>query len=190
VAIVDFDVHHGNGTQDIFFDDPRVLAFSTHQMPLYPGTGRHEEVGRAEGAGYTVNVPLPPGAGDEAYAAVMDEVLAPLLRRFRPDFVLVPCGYDCHWHDPLASMRMTTPGFRRVVEQIRTLAEELCHGKMACTLEGGYDLQALSSSVEATVRVLTGSTVDVPDPYGSPGRVDGREAAEPIISAVKKAHKL
>jgi acetoin utilization deacetylase AcuC-like enzyme len=190
IAIVDFDVHHGNGTQDIFYDEPAVLTLSMHQMPLYPGSGRYTEAGRGAGQGYTVNVPLPPGTGDEGYAFVMEAVVAPLLRRYRPDFILVPAGYDAHWNDPLANMKVTTPGFGQMVSQISVLAEDLCGGRMACTLEGGYDLKALASSVEATVRVLSGSELEVRDPHGVPSGALGRDAAEPAVSAVRKIHGL
>ena len=190
IAVVDFDVHHGNGTQNIFYEEPAVLTLSLHQMPLYPGSGRYSETGAAAGRGSAVNVPLPPGTGDEGYAYVMEVVVAPMLHRYRPDFVLVPAGYDAHWSDPLANMKVTTPGFRRIVEQIRALAEELCGGRMVCTLEGGYDLSALSSSVEATVRVLAGSQREVADPYGAPSGALGREAVEPVVSAVRKLHGL
>jgi acetoin utilization deacetylase AcuC-like enzyme len=190
VAVVDFDVHHGNGTQDIFYEDPAVLTFSTQQMPLYPGTGRYTETGRGLGQGYTVNIPLSPGTGDEGYSYVMEAVVAPVLERFRPDVILVPCGYDAHWKESLANMKVTVPGFRRMVGNIKQLADDLCGGKMVCTLEGGYDLQALAAAVEATVRVLAGSDREVPDPYGAPSGVLGREAAKPVVVAVRKIHGL
>ena len=190
VAVVDFDVHHGNGTQDIFYEDPSVLYFSVHQMPLYPGTGRYSETGRGPGEGYTVNVPLPPGVGDDGYDYVMEAVLDPAVRRYRPGILLVSAGYDAHWRDQLAGMRLTVPGYRRMVERLRALAEELCNGRMVCVLEGGYGLQALSSAVDATVRVLCGSKEEVPDPYGSPESVVGREAVEPVVSAVRKVHGI
>jgi len=190
VAVVDFDVHHGNGTQDIFYEDPAVLYFSTHQMPLYPGTGRYEETGHSAGQGYTMNVPLRPGVGDEGYLYVFDAVLAPALRRFQPDLLLVSAGYDAHWQDQLAGMRVTVPGFRGMVERIVHMARELCGGRVVCVLEGGYDPEALSSAVETTVRALAGSSKDVPDPYGSPPTALGREAAEPVVAAVRKLHGL
>ena len=190
IAVVDFDVHHGNGTQDIFYEDPAVLYFSTHQMPLYPGTGRYEETGHSAGQGYTMNVPLRPGVGDEGYLYVFDAVLAPALRRFQPDLLLVSAGYDAHWQDQLAGMRVTVPGFRGMVERIVHMARELCGGRVVCVLEGGYDPEALSSAVETTVRALAGSSKDVPDPYGSPPTALGREAAEPVVAAVRKLHGL
>jgi acetoin utilization deacetylase AcuC-like enzyme len=190
IAIVDFDVHHGNGTQDIFYDSPSVLFFSVHQMPLYPGTGRETETGRGAGAGYTVNVPLPPGAGDEAYEHVFDSVLAPLLRRFRPDILIVSAGYDSHWRDQLAGMRATVPGFQRTATQLKRLADELCGGKIAFVLEGGYDLRVLAGAVEATLRVLTDADKEVLDPYGMPPDSLGREAVEPILASIRRIHGL
>jgi acetoin utilization deacetylase AcuC-like enzyme len=190
VAIVDFDVHHGNGTQDIFYDSPAVLFFSVHQMPLYPGTGRESETGRGPGAGYTVNVPLRPGVGDEGYSYVLDAVLAPLLRRYRPDILLVSAGYDSHWSDQLAGMMATVPGFRRTAAQLKGLAEELCGGKVIFVLEGGYDLMVLASAVEATLCVLMGSDRVVHDPHGTPPSPPGRDAVEPIVASVRRIHGL
>ncbi len=190
IAVVDFDVHHGNGTQAIFYEDPSVLFFSVHQSPLYPGSGRYDEIGRGAGEGYTVNVPLRPGVGDQGYGHVFESVLEPLLRRYRPDIILVSAGYDAHWREQLASMRVTVPGFRGMVERIRDLARELCSGRVVAVLEGGYDLQALSSAVEASVRALVGSSLSVPDPYGSPSGVLGLDAVEPVVSAVRRVHGL
>lgn len=190
VAIVDFDVHHGNGTQEIFYDDPSVLYFSTHQAPLYPGTGHYSEVGAGAGKGYTVNVPLQPGVGDEGCSYVLEAVLVPVLRRYRPDLLLVSAGYDPHWREQLANLRVTVPGFRRLVAQLRDLAEELSGGRTVYVLEGGYDLPALSTSVEATVRVLCGSQQEVVDPYGSPATALGRDAVEPTVAAVRRLHDL
>lgn len=190
IALVDFDVHHGNGTQDIFYDEPDVLYFSTHQSPLYPGTGRTTETGRGAGEGYTVNVPLPPGTGDDGYSFVLAEVLTPLLRRYRPDVLLVSAGYDPHWKEQLASMRVTVPGFRRMVAQIKVLADELCGGRVAATLEGGYDLEALPCAVEATVRELSGSRREVADPYGSPPHAGGPAEVAAVVEAAKKIHRL
>jgi acetoin utilization deacetylase AcuC-like enzyme len=190
VAVVDFDVHHGNGTQDMFYDDPAVLFFSTHQSPLYPGTGRYQETGRGAGLGYTVNLPLPIGTGDEGHLYVFDTILAPLLRRYQPDVLLVSAGYDGHWRDQLANMTLTVPGYRSLVARVRELAEELCRGRMVFLLEGGYNLEALSASVEATVRELAGSTLEVADPYGVPEGVAGTDMVEPLVSAVRKLHRL
>jgi acetoin utilization deacetylase AcuC-like enzyme len=190
VGIVDFDVHHGNGTQDAFYDDPAVLYFSTHQMPLFPGTGGYREIGRGAGEGYNVNVPLAPGVGDEGYALVFDAVLAPLLHLYRPDILLVSAGYDAHWRDPLASMRVTVQGFRAMVSRIQGLARELCGGRAVYVLEGGYDAAALGSAVEATVRVLRGSQEEVADPHGEPGGASDRGMVEATVAAVRGLHGL
>ncbi len=190
LAIVDCDVHHGNGTQDIFYSDPSVLYFSVHQMPLFPGSGRYDETGRGPGRGYTANVPLPAGSGDDAYGYVMETVMAPLVRRYQPDMLLVSAGYDPHWRDPLAGMQVTLSGFRRIASLIQEVAAESCGGRAVYLLEGGYDLLALSSAVEATVRVLCGSQRELADPYGAPSAALGREAVESVVVAVRRVHGL
>jgi acetoin utilization deacetylase AcuC-like enzyme len=169
VLIVDFDAHHGNGTQEAFYRDDSVLYFSTHQAHFYPGTGGAEEHGEGAGTGYTVNVPLEAGAGDEEVVAAYEQVLTPLARRFRPELILVSAGYDAHWADPLTSLGLTVTGFGRTVAALRELALELCKGRMVLTLEGGYNLEALSYSVLATFRSLAGATA-WDDPLGEPSR--------------------
>lgn len=149
VAILDWDVHHGNGTQHIFYDDPTVLYLSCHQYPHYPGTGAPTEVGVGMGRGATVNVGLPAGAGNAEYRAAFDQVLAPALRRFRPDILLVSAGFDAHVDDPLASMRVTRDGYASMARILRRVADEVCEGRVVCALEGGYALDALAGSVVA-----------------------------------------
>jgi acetoin utilization deacetylase AcuC-like enzyme len=156
VLIVDYDVHHGNGTADSFYSDPRVLYFSTHQYPHYPGTGHWSEKGSGEGEGYTVNVPLPGGVGDEGYSRVFEELLAPIAERYDPELVLVSVGYDAHWRDPLAQMRLSTSGYWWLAGHLRELADRTCQGRVAFTLEGGYDLEALTFGVVATFDALRG----------------------------------
>lgn len=168
VLIVDFDVHHGNGTQEIFYEDPSVMYFSMHQYPAYPGTGRSTETGHGAGLGTTVNVPLPAGVGDLGHLVALQEVLLPAAQRFRPDLILVSAGYDSHWRNTayLNSIRMSVSvsGFAQWVSFLKELAGELCGGKLAFTLEGGYDPEALAWSVDATFRVLLGEPVH--DPIG------------------------
>jgi len=154
VLIVDWDVHHGNGTQAAFDEDPTVLYFSTHQHPCYPGTGSAEERGTGEGTGYTVNVPLPAGAGDAEYLRVFREVLKPQALAFHPDFVFVSAGFDAHEADPLGGMKVTTNGFAELTAVVREIAEECCAGRLVSVLEGGYDLDALADSVAAHLSVL------------------------------------
>ncbi len=152
--IVDWDVHHGNGTQHIFEDDDTVFYFSTHQFPFYPGTGARPETGRGRGAGFTLNVPLPPGSGDREYLGVFREILRPAIDRFRPDAILISAGFDAHRADPLASMSLTEEGYAGMTDVVRQAAVEHCGGRIVSLLEGGYDLQALGASVEAHLRTL------------------------------------
>jgi acetoin utilization deacetylase AcuC-like enzyme len=156
IAIVDFDVHHGNGTQHLFERDPSILYVSTHQYPYYPGTGAADELGMGDGTGFTVNVPIESGAVDGDYRLVFDEVVLPVLRQYRPDLLLVSAGFDAHERDPLATMRVTAGGFGAMTMALRAVAEETCGGRMALVTEGGYDLQALSASLEQAVRALAG----------------------------------
>jgi acetoin utilization deacetylase AcuC-like enzyme len=189
VLIVDFDVHHGNGTQDIFYDRDDVVLFSTHQFPLYPGTGRLGETGAGAGEGYTVNLPLPPGCGDAAYRRAFDEVLAPLARRWRPDLILVSAGYDAHWSDPLANMRLTVEGYVAMVERLCGLARELCGGRLVALLEGGYNLGAVAASVVATCQVLSGQA-PIGDPLGPPPAAPTPSAADQVLAAARQLHHI
>ncbi len=189
VFIADFDVHHGNGTQDIFYDDPSVFYFSVHQWPLYPGTGRAGETGTGKGVGTTANVPLPPGCGDEPYLEVFQRVLLPLAHRFRPEMILVSVGYDGHWADCISYMQLTISGFARMVSLLRQMADDLCQGRLVLTLEGGYHLRALSYSVKATFDILLGKT-EIEDPLGQPtGRIKEPDTGA-IIQQVKQVHRL
>jgi acetoin utilization deacetylase AcuC-like enzyme len=151
VAIVDFDVHHGNGTQDVFYRDGRVLFVSLHQFPFYPGTGAVDEVGEGEGRGATVNVPLSEGAGDAAYALAFESVVLPALARFEPTLLLVSAGFDGHARDPLAHMQLTERGYAHMVGELSRFAGER---PLALFLEGGYDLPALEASLAASLRAL------------------------------------
>jgi acetoin utilization deacetylase AcuC-like enzyme len=187
VAIVDFDVHHGNGTQDAFYADDRVLFCSLHQFPLYPGTGRAEETGNGVGRGYTVNIPLPPGCGDVAYRESFEQIVEPALRRFRPELILVSAGFDAHWADPLAEMRVSTNGFVAMTRTLMALADDLCGGRLAFTLEGGYDLPALASSVVAVVTALVGESPR--DTLGPPGG-GALLNIGPVLDRIRRVHGL
>ncbi len=151
VAIVDYDVHHGNGTQHIFETDPHVLYISTHQFPYYPGTGAADEVGREAGKGFTVNVPLEVGAVDEDFQVAFSRVVLPVLRQFEPDLIIVSAGVDAHERDPLGGMRLSTAAFGAMTRDLRAVAEECCHGRILSVIEGGYDLEALSASLDAII---------------------------------------
>ncbi|MFZ1120494.1 MAG: histone deacetylase [Candidatus Binataceae bacterium] len=161
VLVVDWDVHHGNGIQDIFYDSPEVLYFSTHQFPFYPGTGALDEVGFGAGAGYTVNAPMPATFGDNEYLRIFDDVLAPVVRQYRPEFILVSSGFDAHFRDPLGGMRVTEGGFAALARRVKRMAAECCGGRMAVALEGGYDLQALADSGRSVIEEL-GRAADEP----------------------------
>jgi len=158
VLVVDWDVHHGNGTQHIFYDDPSVFYFSVHQYPHYPGTGSAGETGSGAGQGYTLNVPLPAGSGDAEYVNVFKNILIPAALGFDPDIVLVSAGFDAHIDDPLAGMAVTTAGFGRMASIVSSIADRCCDGRLAITLEGGYDLNALSHSVLAVLKVMAGES--------------------------------
>lgn len=167
VLIVDFDVHHGNGTQDIFYDDPSVLLVSIHQYHhfFYPGTGDIDEIGIGPGEGYTINVPFPPGAGDRAYRRVFKELLVPKANEFRPDVLLVSAGFDAHWIDPLASAALSLKGYSEIATQLINMADHLCDGKILFVLEGGYQPTALAHGVLNVLYRLLGQD-DISDPLG------------------------
>ncbi len=188
VLIVDFDVHHGNGTQDAFYGDGSVLFFSTHQYPYYPGTGHWRDTGRGAGAGSTVNVPFPAGVGDVGYFAAFDQVLAPLASRFQPQLILVSAGYDAHWNDPLASMQLTIAGYAGLIDRLLALAGELCQGRIVFTLEGGYHLDVLAHAVLTTLRQLAGLDDPISDPLG-PCPWDERDAST-LLAQVRQVHGL
>lgn len=153
VAIVDFDVHHGNGTQRTFYEDPTVLFASSHQFPYYPGTGAAAETGRGAGVGFTLNVPLEAGATDREVEDAYARVILPRVRAFAPELILVSAGFDAHERDPLGQLRMTTAGFSRLTRAIVNLADEVCDGRVVIVTEGGYDLHTLAECLQAVIDV-------------------------------------
>lgn len=188
VAIVDIDVHHGNGTQDVFYRDPSVLFFSTHQFPFYPGTGAAYETGEGRAEGATINVPLPSNVGDEGYMTIYHQLLFPAARLFRPELILVSAGYDAHWLDPLANMRLSITGYTNLMRELMALADELCDGRLVVQLEGGYHIGALSHSVLSAVRLLSHSHQGVSDPFGTaPG---GERDISPLLTKLRKLHHI
>jgi acetoin utilization deacetylase AcuC-like enzyme len=162
VAIVDFDVHHGNGTQHIFERDPSVLYVSLHQSPFYPGTGSAWEIGVGSGAGTTVNVPMEAGAVDEDYRVAFADLVIPVIRQFEPSLLLVSAGFDAHERDPLASMRLTTPAFSAMTSELRLVADECCEGRIVAVTEGGYDLRVLADALRSIVAALEPETTRTP----------------------------
>lgn len=154
VLIVDWDVHHGNGTQHSFEDDPSVFFFSTHQYPHYPGTGRATERGRGAGEGFTINVPMEAGEGDEEYRAVFQKSLVPAADAFKPEFVIISAGFDAHRDDPLASMRLTEEGYADLTGIVAGIANRHASGRILSSLEGGYHLTSLAASVDRHIQAL------------------------------------
>jgi len=186
VAIVDIDIHHGNGTQDAFFEDPRVLYVSTHQYPYYPGSGHWREAGD----GTTLNLSLPGGCGDAEYGLLLNEVIAPKLRRFNPQLILISAGYDAHHADPIdgALMQLSCSGYSGLIAALRDLAAELCDGRIVVALEGGYDLVALSWSVRNSIEALLGEPL-APDPIGPAPPYPAPDLAE-LVASVKQLHGI
>jgi acetoin utilization deacetylase AcuC-like enzyme len=163
IMIVDFDLHHGNGTQHSFYEDASVLYFSTHQYPYYPGTGGHNETGEGKGKGYTINVPLSYGMGDDDYEYIFREILIPVSDRYKPEAVLVSAGFDSYYNDPLGGMAVTEGGFATMTRILMDIADKHCEGRVLCALEGGYDLNGLTTSVKAVTMELKGTPMYTPD---------------------------
>jgi acetoin utilization deacetylase AcuC-like enzyme len=172
LAIVDLDLHHGNGTQDIFWRRDDVLFISTHQSPLYPGSGFMDETGAGPGAGYTVNLPFPPATGDRGYRAAMDEIILPLIDRFEPETLLVSLGFDPHWRDPLGHLLLSAGGIGDLVKSLAAWADGHCRSRIVVVMEGGYDLPAVSACALATAAALLGEDFD--DPLGLSPRPEGK----------------
>jgi acetoin utilization deacetylase AcuC-like enzyme len=179
IAILDWDVHHGNGTQDIFYSDAGVLYLSVHQSPFYPGTGGAHEVGEREGRGYTVNVPLPARSGEDVYAAALAGVFIPVLREFRPALIMISAGYDAHAADLIGGMRLEAASFGRFAAQLAAVAREIEAAPLMLLLEGGYNLRALTASVAATVK---GVEEDDPPGWEYSGDVRPVEAARKVLA--------
>ncbi|EEG77142.1 histone deacetylase family protein [Dethiobacter alkaliphilus] len=189
IMILDWDVHHGNGTQKAFYHDPGVLFVSPHQSPLFPGTGHLKEKGEGAGEGYNVNIPLPPGCGDEVYSQVFTEIIRPLADRFRPELLMVSAGQDSYHNDPVASMNLSFAGFAMMARHARQIAEEYCDGKVVLTLEGGYHLGGLAEAVVTILSELSG--------WDRPLNHEPAPPAEPIyddpfriIGEVKAFHNI
>ena len=187
VLIVDFDVHHGNGTQDIFYDDPSVLFISSHQEGIYPGTGALDETGAGAGLGFNINLPLPDGAGDTAFERLTAEIIVPAAARFRPNLVLVSAGFDAHWLDPLAGLQLTLTGYAGLARSLSQIAQDTCGGRLALTLEGGYHLSSLTGGVLTVLRTLLGET-HLPDNLGQPPRPEPDVRA--VLQRAKAIHGL
>ena len=182
VAILDYDVHHGNGTQDAFSGRPDVLYVSTHQYPLYPGTGHWRETGE----GTTINISLPPGSGDEVIASALPQLIEPAVMRYEPDFILVSLGFDAFWDDPLANLRYSIGG---AYSTLVNSAYELARGRLVVALEGGYNLDALAHGTDMVCRVLLDADAE-PDPLGPPPEELRASDVQPLLSAIAELHGL
>jgi acetoin utilization deacetylase AcuC-like enzyme len=188
VMIVDYDVHHGNGTEAMFYDDPSVLYISTHQYPFYPATGAVTDIGTGPGEGYTVNIPLPAGSGDINYARAFERIIWPAADRFQPQLVLVSLGFDAYWDDPLAEMRLTLSGYSHLGSEVIRMAHRLCDGKIVFMLEGGYNLDALRYGMSNVSRLLLGDSPT--DPLGVPSFHRDEPDITRLISKLQELHRI
>jgi acetoin utilization deacetylase AcuC-like enzyme len=185
VAIVDWDVHHGNGTQEMFWRDPHVLYVSMHQAPFYPGTGEADEVGEGEGRGYSVNVPLAAGGDDAVYASAFERIVLPVVEAYAPDLVLVSAGFDASARDPLAQMNLSPAAFGWMASKLGRLADRSAKGRMALVLEGGYDLVALEAGMRSAIDgMLSGKSDDLPHGQDDPGVARAEQWAKKTWAAV------
>lgn len=188
VLIMDFDVHHGNGTQDIFYASPNVYYFSTHRYPFYPGSGHWRDVGAEQGRDATLNVPLPHSVGNSDFARVFDELLYPAMARYQPQLVLVSAGYDAHWADPLGALTLLdSTGYAYMTQVLHAIAKEFAQGRIVFILEGGYNFDALGWSTYATVEALFGSSA-IADPLGAPPRAE-RDISD-LVEYLQGIHRL
>ncbi len=184
VAILDYDAHHGNGTNDIFASSASVLYVSTHEYGIYPGTGPAEDVGVDDGRGFTVNVPFSAGCGDTSFFAAYDSIVEPVLEQFRPDAMIVSLGVDAHYRDPLTSLTLSSPGYVELMSRTEALAKRLCGGRLAVALEGGYHLDALSEVVAGVVAGFAGKSIEL----GLTEVLDDKVHGRPAIEATGRAH--
>ena len=189
ILIIDYDVHHGNGTQDIFYADPSVMFVSIHQSPHYPGSGALDETGTGLGEGFTLNVPLAGGHGDASYQKIITDVVWPAAERFAPDLMLISVGFDAHWMDPLASMQLSLSGYDQLAREMLRMAEKLCGGKIVFVMEGGYDLMALAHGWCNIARALLGQDA-LSDPYGAAPSSGRGTDVQSVIDRVRRIHKL
>jgi len=185
ILIVDWDVHHGNGTQESFYDDPRVLYFSTHQRPLFPGTGDLEEVGRGNGEGFNVSVPLPQGVNDDGYFYIYDELLIPIANQFKPELVFISAGQDIHFADPIGGMSVTSRGFNLLTERVKSVS---CDGQLIAVLEGGYDLTALSNSTLSILGALADFAISIEERHINEGVTKQVEERVRKVKAVQSEY--
>ncbi|MCI0454604.1 MAG: histone deacetylase [Candidatus Dadabacteria bacterium] len=181
ILIVDWDLHHGNGTQNMFYDSSKILYFSTHQYPYYPGTGSINEIGIEKGLGHTVNVPLHPGMGDKDYIKIFFEILKPVIEQYKPELILVSAGFDTYFADPLGGMKITPQGFAQMTRFLKEMTQIHCDGKLILILEGGYNLEGLWESTKAVIEELLEKNKT------NYGDLNAETKADPMIEKVKRA---
>ncbi|MBA3531389.1 MAG: histone deacetylase, partial [Ardenticatenales bacterium] len=187
ILILDWDVHHGNGTQDIFYQEPRLFFISIHQFPFWPGTGHWEQQGHGQGHGTTLNVPLAPGYGDESYRLIFESLIEPVIATFRPQLILLSAGFDAHWRDPLAGMKLTIKGYHEMAGRLRAAAAAVS-APIAVILEGGYDLDAVAHGLHATMLGLLDRPL-LADPIG-PGPTQNEPDIRPLLKRIRDIHPL
>ena len=193
ILIVDWDLHHGNGTQHSFYSDPRILYFSTHQYPYYPGTGSLQEIGQGKGEGYTINVPLRGGAGDASFVKIFRKILQPVALEFKPELVLLSAGFDTYFRDPLGSMRVTPEGFAALTRILLEIADSCCRGRLVAVLEGGYHIAGLTKSVKAVLEEMLDETHCSKEKFSSWEREadeDTNQIIEQVISMINPYWKV
>jgi acetoin utilization deacetylase AcuC-like enzyme len=193
ILIVDWDLHHGNGTQHSFYSDPRILYFSTHQYPYYPGTGSLQEIGQGKGEGYTINVPLRGGAGDASFVKIFRKILQPVALHFKPELVLLSAGFDTYFQDPLGSMRVTPEGFAALMRILLEIADSCCHGRLVAVLEGGYHIAGLTKSVKAVLEEMLDETHCSKEKFSSLEKEadeDTDQIIKQVISRIKPYWKV
>jgi len=189
VLILDYDVHHGNGTQDIFYTDDTVMFISIHQSPFYPGTGHVGETGRLQGHQFNLNVPIAGGYGDSAYQLIFDEIIWNAVEKFDPDLMLISVGFDAHWVDPLAQMRLSLAGYDHLARECIKMANKVCNGKIVFVMEGGYDLKALGHGWRNIAHALLGDD-ELSDPYGGAPYATDADDLKADIHQIRLLHGL
>jgi acetoin utilization deacetylase AcuC-like enzyme len=189
IAIIDLDVHHGNGTQDIFYDNPDILFCDIHQAPWYPFTGASSEQGANEGIGATINIPLPAGVGFEVYEPVLQQLVLPALERFQPELLLVNMGFDTHWADPLGKIQLSSAGYAHIMHMLLQAAKTLCHGQLIVLMDGGYNHEAVACGVATCLNIMLGDDAAV-DTLGPPPDRTTKLNTDPLIAELRRLHGL